>query len=211
MERILSCHPDVAAGGELQFWTERGAQWERADYAVPFIAQAGADYIRDLQAIAGGAAHVTDKMPFNFMWAGLIHAAVPKAVIVHCRRAPIAVALSVHQTHFNPRLDFPTGGAELVAYYRAYERIMRHWRNVLPPDRFFEIDYETLTTTPENAIRALLGACGLSWNEACLHPEQHRGVVKTPSKWQTRQPIYSNSVDQWRRYENWLGPLRDLT
>jgi Flp pilus assembly protein TadD len=210
VEQILARHPDVAAGGELQFWSERGAQWERAGRPVPFIAQAGADYVAELQALAGGAAHVTDKMPFNFMSAGLIHAAVPRAVIIHCRRTPIAVALSVHQTHFNPRLDFPTGGAELVAYYRAYERMMAHWREVLPADRFYEIDYETLTSVPESAIKALLSACGLEWNEACLHPEQHEGVVKTPSKWQTRQPIYASSVDAWRAYEKWLGPLRDL-
>jgi Flp pilus assembly protein TadD len=210
VEQILARHPDVAAGGELQFWTERGAQWERADCAVSFISLAGADYVGELQGISGGAAHVTDKMPFNFMWAGLIHAAVPGAVIVHCRRAPIAVALSVHQTHFNPRLDFPTGGAELVAYYRGYERIMAHWRQVLPADRFYDVDYERLTASPSIVVRELLSACGLGWNEACLHPEQHRGVVKTPSKWQTRQPIYGSSVEVWKSYEKWLGVLRDL-
>jgi len=65
---------------------------------------------------------VTDKMPFNFLWAGLIHLAFPRAVIIHCRRAAIDTALSIHQTHFSPRLPFPTGGPELVAYYRSYER-----------------------------------------------------------------------------------------
>jgi Flp pilus assembly protein TadD len=210
VEQIFARHPDVAAGGELQFWTGRGAQWERAGCPISFIAEAGKDYMRALQAISPGAAHVTDKMPFNFVWAGLIHAAVPGAVIVHCRRTPIAVALSVHQTHFNPRLDFPTGGAELVAYYRAYERIMAHWRQVLPADRFVEVDYEALTAAPERAIRSLLGACGLPWNAACMHPEQHAGVVKTPSKWQTRQPIYGTSVEAWKSYTNWLGVLTDL-
>ena len=215
IEQILARHPDVAAGGELQFWTERGALWERANCGAEFveravIAQTGADYVRELETIAAGKARVTDKMPFNFLWAGLIHAAVPRALIVHCRRTPIAVALSVHQTHFNPRLDFPTGGAELVAYYRDYERIMAHWRKVLPKDRFYEIDYETLTTAPESAIRELLNACGLAWHEACLHPEQQRGVVKTPSKWQTRQPIYRSSIDQWKSYQKWLGALVDL-
>ena len=92
---------------------------------------------------------MTDKMPFNFLWAGLIHLAFPRAVIIHCRRAAIDTALSIHQTHFHPSLAFPTGGAELVAYFRSYQRLTDHWRSVLPADRFIEVDYEELTRAPE--------------------------------------------------------------
>ena len=81
---------------------------------------------------------------------------------------------------------------------------------MLPADRFIEVDYEDLTGAPEPVIRRIIAACGLPWNEACLRPEGNTRIVKTPSKWQTRQPIYRTSVARWRRYEPWLGPLRAL-
>jgi tetratricopeptide (TPR) repeat protein len=218
VEQIVSMHPEVGAGGELNFWNERGAEWHHASAAgnkkpfVPtdYLAKAAADYLGVLRAIAPTAARVTDKMPFNFLWAGLIHLAFPHATIIHCRRAAVDTALSIHQTHFHPTLAFPTGGLELVAYFGSYQRLIDHWRNVLPPDRFIEVDYEELTRAPEPVIRQIIAVCGLAWNDACLRPESNPRAVKTPSKWQTRQPIYRTSVARWRQYEPWLGPLRAL-
>ena len=213
VEQIISMHPEVGAGDELNFWNERGAEWLRsgpAGHGRPFFTKAAKDYLGVLNAIAPDAARLTDKMPFNFLWAGLIHLTFPRATIIHCRRTAVDTALSIHQTHFHPTLSFPTGGAELVAYFRDYQRLMHHWRSVLPPDRFIEIDYEQLTREPEPVIRRIIAACGLVWDEPCLRPESNPRAVKTPSKWQTRQPIYRTSVARWRRYEPWLGPLRAL-
>jgi hypothetical protein len=213
VEQIISSHPDVAGGGELNFWNERGAAWHMAgaeDGGNAFIGEAAIEYLGVLRGIGPGAARVTDKMPFNFLWAGLIHLAFPAATIIHCRRNPIDTALSIHQTHFNPRLAFPTGGDELVSYFGAYERLTDHWRSLLPPDRFIEVHYETLTAAPGEVIPRLIDACGLTWHEACLHPERNPRAVKTPSKWQARQRINPHSIERWRRYEPWLGPLRAL-
>jgi tetratricopeptide (TPR) repeat protein len=221
VEQIVSMHPEASAAGELNFWNERGARWHRASHSsgpagdeapflAPFIARAAADYLGVLRDIAPKSSRVTDKMPFNFLWAGLIHVAFPRATIIHCRRAAVDTALSIHQTHFSPSLAFPTGGAELVAYFHGYRRLIEHWRGVLPADRFIEVDYEELTREPEPVIRRIIAACGLVWNDACLRPEHNPRAVKTPSKWQTRQPIYRSSVARWRRYEPWLGPLRAL-
>ncbi len=213
VEQIVSMHPEVGAGGELNFWNDRGLVWHRSGAAgneKPFFAQAAAEYLDVLRGIAPKAKRVTDKMPFNFIWAGLIHLTFPRAILIHCRRTVVDTALSVHQTHFHPSLAFPTGGAELVAYFRSYERLIEHWRSVLPADRFIEVDYDKLTGAPEPAIREMIAGCGLEWHDACLHPESNRRAVKTPSKWQTRQPIYRTSVDRWRRYEPWLGPLGAL-
>ena len=228
VEQIVSMHPEVGAGGELNFWNERGAAWHRSEshgnagdgkkpplvaeayLAEDFLAKARADYLGELRAIAPKATRVTDKMPFNFLWAGLIHMAFPRAIIIHCRRSAVDTALSIHQTHFHPSLAFPTGGDELVAYFRSYQRLTDHWRRVLPADRFMEVDYEELTSAPEPVIRRIIAACGLAWDDACLRPESNPRAVKTPSKWQTRQPIYRSSVARWRRYEPWLGPLRAL-
>jgi tetratricopeptide (TPR) repeat protein len=238
VEQIISMHPDVGGGGELNFWPERGTTWLRSiakgmngevngganggankndtqlvvsEFAVSeFLDKSAADYLRVLRAIAPKAARVTDKMPFNFLWAGLIHLTFPRAIIIHCRRTAIDTALSIHQTHFHPILAFPTGGPELVAYFRNYQRLINHWRNILPVDRFLEVDYEELTSAPEPVIRRIIAACGLAWHDACLRPENNPRAVKTPSKWQTRQPIYRSSLARWRRYEPWLGSLRAL-
>ncbi len=149
-------------------------------------------------------------MPLNFQWAGLIHLAFPRSTLVHCRRSPLDTALSIHQTHFNPRMLFPTGGAALVGFVRAYQRLSAHWRRVLPPDRFIEIDYENLVRDPEFVIRRLVAASGLSWSDSCLFPERNARAVKTPSKWQTRQPIYRHAIGRWNNYEPWLGALSAL-
>ena len=189
VEQIVSMHPEVGGGGELNFWNERGAAWLRSYSAgnpaagnetpfvlAEFLAKAAADYLGVLRAIAPKAARVTDKMPFNFLWAGLIHLAFPRATIIHCRRAAVDTALSIHQTHFHPSLAFPTGGDELVAYFRSYQRLIDHWRRVLPADRFIEVDYEDLTRAPEPVIRRIIAACGLAWHDAACAPNRIRGL-----------------------------------
>jgi tetratricopeptide (TPR) repeat protein len=213
VEQILSAHREVGAGGELPFWNQCGTEWDRAGAPVQTAdetASQAAAYLAQLRAIAPRAALVTDKMPLNVQWAGLIHAALPRATMILCRRRPIDTALSIHQTHFNPRMSFPTGGAALVGYVRATQRLEAHWRQVLPPAQFIEVAYEDLVTTPEPVIRGMVARCGLPWDDACLHPERNTGVVRTPSKWQTRQPIYRSAIDRWRRYAPWLGKLSPL-
>lgn len=213
VEQIVSAHPSVGGGGELNFWDRRGVQWPQAAAtgdAASFLASAAADYLSVLRAIAPQAERVTDKMPRNFLWAGLIHLAFPRARIIHCRRSPIDTALSIHQTYFNPRLKFPTGGGELVAYYRSYRRVVAHWRRVLPANRFIDVDYEALTASPETNIRRIVEHSGLPWDDVCLRPEDNARAVRTASKWQVRKPIYHRGSDGWRRYEPWLGSFRAL-
>jgi tetratricopeptide (TPR) repeat protein len=213
VEQILSSHSGVAPGGELNFWNERGIAWLQTATGVPddaFLAGLASEYLAVLRNIGPNAARVTDKMPFNFLWAGLVHLAFPGAIIFHCRRNALDTAISIHQTNFNRHVAFPTGGAALVGYFKAYRRLTAHWRAVLPPARFIDVDYEALTTTPKPEIRRIIAACALDWDEACLTPERNARRVKTPSRWQTRQPIYRGAVERWRRYEPYLGELAAL-
>jgi hypothetical protein len=212
-EQTLCAYPGMAAGEELDFWNERGGAWEQAQAAVPdtaFLTAAAADYRALLRGIAPGGARVTDRMPLNFQWLGLVHLALPRATIIHCRRSTIDTALSIHRTHFDPRTSVPTGGAALVGYVRAYERLCAHWRCVLPPERFIEIDYEGLVSESHNIIRRIVAACGLTWTAACLSPHQGPRTIRTPTRWQTREPFRRPAVARWRSYEPWLGPLREL-
>ena len=211
MESVLACHSQVGAGQELAFWNQHGRSI-MANGAVPVgaaVHELADTYLAVLRSLSS-AAHVTDKKPDNFVWAGLIHLAFPAARIVHCRRHPVDTCVSILANFFAARPDFSTEPGDLVFYYREYERLMAHWRATLPPDRFLEVDYEALVADPEPVIRRLLDFCGLDWEAACLHPERSARRVNTASLWQVRQPIFGGSVGRWQRYEPWLGALRAL-
>jgi hypothetical protein len=87
---------------------------------------------------------------------------------------------------------------------------MDHWRAVVPADRLIEVDYEEATAAPEETARRLIAFAGLEWDGACLEPERNPDIVRTANKWEARQPIYRSSVERWRKYEAWLGELREL-
>lgn len=211
-EQIVSAHPMAHGAGETQFWTRRGALMDAAklDADAEFIQKVAEDCLRDLRDVAGGAARIIDKNPFNFRFAGLIHLALPGAAMIHCRRSPRDTALSIHQTFFSEMTEFPAGGEALVRYYRAYERLTAHWRRVLPADRYLEVDYEELTADPVLHSERLIAHIGLEWDDGCLRPEMNFRRVKTATRWQIRQPIHRSSVERWRKYEAYLGPLADL-
>jgi len=213
VEQILSSHPLVAAGGEKEFWFSRGPSWEHsgADGLRPAVISGLAnDYRAELLQIAPDATRVTDKMPHNFLWIGLIHLVFPRARIIHCRRHPVDTCLSIYFTQFVRKLSFASDRGNLVFEYRQYERLMAHWRAALPADCFLDVNYEALVADRETWTRRLVEFCGLDWDEACLHPERNRRTVNTASMWQARQPVYRSSVARWRSYEPWLGELREL-
>ena len=212
VEQILSAHPAVAAGGELSYWSNVGrAAWGAKDpYETAPLRQAADDYRSLLRGIGPDALRVTDKLPQNFEQLGLIRAALPDARIVHCRRNAIDTCLSAYFQNFWESVEFSWDKGDLVFFYRQYERLMEHWRSVLPRDRFTEVDYEALVENREAETRRLIAFLGLDWHDACLEPERNKRMVTTASVWQTRQPIYRTSVGRWRRYEPWLGELWEL-
>ena len=213
LEQVLASHPAVAGAGELSFWLERDGLLQAATTPTAIAnlqARTARAALNGLASAAPGAHRVIDKNPFNFLRVGLIHLTFPHAVIFHCRRHPIDTCLSISSTYFAPRSDFPATAADLVFYHREYVRLTDHWRAVLPPESFIDVDYEALVTDSERSARGLITALDLPWNDACLYPELNTRSVRTSSKWQVRQPIHGGSVDRWRRYEPWLGELAAL-
>jgi hypothetical protein len=214
VEQILSSHPLVVAGGELGFWSEHAQAVldGGADALAPETLQRLAgDYLAMLREISPDAARVTDKNPFNFRHLGLLRVLFPQAFIIHCRRHPVDTCLSMYFTYFQASsLSFTGNRADLVFYYREYERVMRHWRETLPAERFQEVDYEVLVTNREVETRRLVSFCQLDWDDSCLRPEANRRTVATASLWQARQPVYRSSMERWRNYEPWLGEFAEL-
>jgi hypothetical protein len=202
-EQILSSHPDVAAAGEQLFWS---LNWRRDEPA----GQLGREYMEVLQAVCPGAGRITDKMPGNCMFAGLIHAALPGAKIVHIRRNPLDNCLSIWATPNHMPHEGGHVKSDIAFVYREYLRLMARTRAVLPADCFLEIDYEELVSDQESVTRRMVEFCGLDWDEACLRPQDNRRTVLTPSAWQVRQPIYKSSIARWQKFEPYLGDFREL-
>src|SRR5262249_31596047 len=150
------------AGGELTFWTQRVpvVAGPSSREAVDLLA---ADYLALLRKIGPTSRRVTDKMPQNFLRLGGIHLSFPRARIIHCRRDAVDTCLSIYFHHFGTLKNFTYERDAIVFVYQQYRRLMRHWRRILPPDRFFEINYEDLIADRERLTRKLIAFTGLDW------------------------------------------------
>jgi len=163
------------------------------------LRQLGVAYLDRLQAKAPEAVRIVDKLPQNFELIGLIHQALPEARILHITRDPVDTCLSCFSKLFvGQQLPYSYDLAELGRYYRAYERLMAHWREVLPPGVMLEIRYEALVADMAGEARRAVAHCGLDWDERCLDFHRTQRVVRTASAAQVRQPLYTTSVGRWR-------------
>ena len=218
VEQILASHPGVAAGGELMLMNGLVQQAQMLDPdEAPFprfmerlpaerLDQMATAFLAHLDEIGGDCSRVTDKMPHNFYFLGLIEKAFPGARIIHCRRDPRDTCLSIFFQNFNEGHPYAHDLFTIGTHYHQYRRLMDHWRNVLSLP-MLEISYEALVREPEATIRGLLEFCGLPWHDACLAFHESRRRVNTASYDQVRRPLYTRSVDRWRHYEAHLAPL----
>jgi tetratricopeptide (TPR) repeat protein len=212
VEQILASHPDVYGAGEVVFWEEAFAAHRRAGpRGTPELLQALARaYLDRVCASSSNALRVVDKMPGNFLYAGLIHTVFPRARIIHMRRHPIDTCLSIYFQNFFNLGPHSNDLEELAHYYGQYLRAMSHWRSVLPDTALLEMPYEALVAEPEAWTRRLLDFLGLSWDARCLDFHRTERVVITASKWQVRQKIHTGSAGRWRRYRPHIAPLLRL-
>lgn len=217
VEQILASHPMVHGAGELMdlaisihktMAIAKEDQFEKtfSDATAEDFATTGQTYLDTVQNKLPDARVITDKMPANFLYAGLIPLILPGAKIVHCRRDPVATCFSIFMRIFSTGQHFGYDLRELGCYYRLYRDLMKHWHSVMP-GQLLDIHYESLVDSPESEIRRLLDHCGLEWSESCLDFHTTKRTVKTASVTQVRKPIYTESVQAWRRYEHHLQPL----
>ena len=218
VEQILAAHPDVASRGECEFFEKAMAGFNddqnplTLDRTISFSPEewrkVGETYLDFLKANVPSTPHITDKSLTNIRLIGAIHCAMPKARIIHVRRHPLDSCLSIYRQNLQGKLfDFGCNLGELGYYYKMYLRLMQHWREVLPADVMYEMDYEQLVGNQEAETRKLLDACDLDWNEQCLQFSKTKNVVRTASVTQVRRGIYSDSLAAWKRYEKHLDPL----
>jgi tetratricopeptide (TPR) repeat protein len=218
-EQILASHPAVFGAGELTFWSAKmgaaiagatAANASAIDVSGATLAGLGDRYLELLRGLSADALRVIDKLPTNFLCLGLIHAAFPHARIIHMRRNPIDTCLSIYFQRFEPANTYVNDLEDLAHYYREYRRLMRHWRSVLPPHCLLEVPYEGLTLDLPAWSRRMLEFIDLPWDARCLDFHETARTVVTASRWQVRQKISTSSVERWRHYEKYLGPLKSL-
>lgn len=212
VEQILASHADIFGAGELsalRFAVEGSgnfpqdvARWEKEDFT-----RVGRDYLSRVDGLAPDALRLVDKMPANFLYAGLIPLILSGARIIHCRRDPVDTCLSCYSKHFAGEQLFTYQQNELGAFHREYQVLMDNLRRVLPADRFIEVDYESVVDDLETQARRLIDFVGLPWDDSCLDFHKTRRVVRTASVSQVRQPIYTTSKGRWLRHAAYLGPL----
>ena len=213
-EQILASHPQAFGAGEVRFW-DRAAELFRGAGAGAAarrhaLSELARDYLARIGERAGGATRVIDKMPANFLQAGLIHTVFPRARILHMQRHPLDTCLSLYFQNFGDLHPHAHELDSLAHYYGQYLRITAHWRAVLPPQTLLEVPYEALVADQERWTRRMLEFIGLPWDPHCLDFHQAGRVVITASRWQVRQKINSGSIGRWRNYEEQLAPLKRL-
>ncbi len=167
----------------------------------------GAKFLAAVQVQRGGAPHFIDKLPNNFIHVGLIQLILPNARIIDARRHPMATCFSAYKQLFAAGQPFTYSLEDLGSYYRDYLALMAHWDEVLP-GRVLRVDYEKVIDDLEGEVRRLLDHCGLPFEAGCLAYHQNPRAVRTASSEQVRQPIYRGALQQWRRFEPHLAPLR---
>ncbi len=148
-----------------------------------------------------------DKMPNNWLYAGLIHLILPNSRIIDARRHPLGCCFSAFKQQFARGQSFSYDLADLGRYYHDYVDLMAHIDRVLP-GRVHRVFYESMIEDTEAEIRRLLEYCALPFEERCLKFYENERAVRTASSEQVRRPIFREGMDRWRHYEPWLGPLK---
>lgn len=216
LEQVLASHPEISGGGELDALPETIAAYVSADgrmvgvldkIEASTISDMARRYLNALKEVDPDSRFVTDKLPMNFQFVGLIRQMFPEALIINIERAPMDVCWSIFVQKFSHDLGYDTDLADIGHYYRQYDRLMRFWRDWDPS--VLHIQYEALVEDMEACILPVLARLDLAW-----HPDMARFFetdrdVLTASRLQVRRPIYKDSIARWRRFDGKLGALKE--
>jgi tetratricopeptide (TPR) repeat protein len=214
VEQIIASHPAARGAGELGFIDDkmiaRGSEFRRGLLGESTKRHLADAYLRNLETPAGDASRIVDKAPVNSDYLGAIYSTFPNARIIYMQRHPIDTCLSCYFQYFSPAMNFTMDLADLAHYFREHQRLMAHWRAVLPPGSILDVPYSELVADQAAWTRKILNFLDLEWDQRCLDFHLTDRQVVTASTWQVRQKIYKGSVARWRNYEKFIGPLLSL-
>jgi hypothetical protein len=214
VEQILASHSQVFGAGEIKLGqnTMNALGGPGTDFIEglgrldrPTAQRLASRHLEKLRALSPAALRIADKMPDNYLYLGPLASLFPLAKLIHCRRDLRDVAVSCWMTHFG-ELPWANDQQHMASRFQQYQRLMEHWRKVLPVP-LLEVDYEETVGDLEGTARKLVAWCGLAWEPSCLEFHRAKRPVRTASAIQVRQPVFSTSVGRWKHYEQpleWL-------
>ena len=220
IQSILAAHTEVHAAGELQAFAQQAIKAVTAAAGGPvskteFVQHSlavdphalGRDYILETRPQTGHRPRFVDKMPLNYLYAGLIRRALPRARIIAVERDPMDSCYAMYKTLFTGAYPFTYDLGDLGRYYSAWLRLLRHWQAVLG-EALLVVKYEDLVANPQAVSRRMISHCALQWQDACLAFHQQPQSVTSASAVQVRKSVYASSVGKWRHYAAQLAPLQ---
>lgn len=211
VEQIISSHSMVTGLGELPFVLQFGYPVTTGllDSSEESLTKFRNDYLEKLESLRDKNLIITDKMPQNFLYVGLITACFPEAKILHVKRDPAAVCWANYKQWFkSENLGYSYSLEDIVEYYKLYNDLMEFWNKALK-NKIYEVDYETLTINQESEIKKLIKYLELNWEESCLSPEKNERNVSTASNIQIRNKIFKGSSQKWKKYKPFLDGVLD--
>ena len=86
---------------------------------------------------------------------------------------------------------------------------MNHWKDLFP-NMIYELNYEDLVKNTKPEIEKVCEFCDLAFESNCLNFYKNKNPVTTASAAQVRQPIYTDSLDRWKNFEDYLQPFSSI-
>ena len=214
VEQILAAHPQLEAGGEIEFFI-RLVNKEFSPFPQSLLKKSieeykkvASAYLELLSKCFPGSNLVIDKRPENYLYIGLIKALFPNAKFIQTERNPLDNCMSIYFLRLGNRMNYATDLKNIAHQYKLQASMMQHWK-LKYPESIHTINYDKLIEQPEMEIRKLLEFSNLPWSDNCLAFHEVKNKVKTASVWQVRQPLYKSSSGRWENYKSFLRPLID--
>jgi tetratricopeptide (TPR) repeat protein len=211
VEQIISSHSQVTGAGELDFAAQFGAAIATGITEVnnQSLLDFRYNYFNKLRNISKGNLIVTDKMPQNFRYIGLLVAAFPEAKIIHVKRYPAAVCWANYKQYFASKsIGYCYAIEDVISYHKLYENLMDFWTKTLR-NKIYKLDYEQLTVNQESETRQLINYLDLDWDKKFLSPQNNMRSVATASNLQVRKKVYQGSSEKWKKYQPFLNGVLD--
>jgi len=218
IEQVLASHSEVFGAGEItdlddtinKFFIHKKTLSDSKTFLKKNFYKAGNYYLKKTKEISSDKKHITNKLPLNFRWLGLIKLILPKAIIIHCKRNPMDTCLSIFQQNFYTKgNEYSFKLSEVGIYFNLYMDIMNHWKKILP-NCFYEIEYEDFIYNQKKETKKLLDYCNLEWENKCMNFHKTIRPVRTSSDHQIRKKIYPNSINRWKIYKQELKQLSNI-
>jgi len=213
IEQILATHSYVYGAGEINFLQDTIQNYfmlnkkfiDLEEIKTENIYKAGKNYNDNVAKLLKNKKYIVNKLPVNFKWIGLIKMILPNSKIIHCKRNPADICLSIFKQNFYTLgNEYSFNFDEIVEYYNNYLKFMKHWENIFPQE-IYCINYENLIHNQREETKKLLKFCSLPWENKCMEFTKTRRVVRTSSHSQVRKKIYPNSIEKWKNYKNFLN------